>query len=57
MVADCIHRFKKEFLKGIIFGLKFPKEEILQFIQTYNQNGFDDLKYQQVERNGLEIYA
>jgi hypothetical protein len=57
MVNEDCYRFKSNFLKGVIFGLKFPKEEISQFIQTCIQNGFDDLKYQQIERNGLEIYA
>ncbi len=57
MVNEDCYRFNPNFLKGVIFGLKFPMEEIPHFISICKQNGFDDLKYQQIERNGLEIYA
>ena len=56
MVNEDCYRFKPDFLKGVIFGLKFPKEEIPHFITICKQNGFEGLVYQKVERNGLEIY-
>jgi hypothetical protein len=55
MINEDCYRFNPEFLQGVIFGLKFPKEEIPHFISKCKQNGFEGLVYQKVERNGLEI--
>ena len=57
MINEDCYRFKPDFLKGVIFGLKFAKEEIPHFISKCKQNGFDNLIFQKVEKNGLQIEA
>jgi len=48
-------KYNKEFLKGVIFGLKVSDEKIARYIKLCKKNGFQNLSFGKFQKEQLEL--
>ena len=52
---DGLFKFKKSFFKGVIFGLRVKEEDMHQFINICDNQGYDELFFGKFTKNKLQL--